>query len=193
MTTDEGSLSYLVEPRAERLFTNRMRHVVNPVVGVSCGLVAGGALFVVAVQLLFGVAPSALAVIILVVAAVLYVVAVLRARVESRARGAYRVVIDHRGITRTATGLPPDRQPWARLTRWLENDEDFVVATGGWRDRAVITLPKTAIAEDEQELIREVLHAHIDPDDESISEAFTEMGWDEEPARRARPPRPGPD
>ncbi|HHV22769.1 MAG TPA: YcxB family protein [Propionibacterium sp.] len=155
--------------------------MVNPVVGVGCGLALGAALFLIAVQVLFGVGPSLLAVLLAVAAVVGYGLALLRARAEAQARRVQRVVLDEHGVT-----VDRDRFAWSRFTRWLEDEADFVLASGGVRGRLLVVLPKAGIDEDEQELLREVLHASIDPDDEPLEGAFVEMNWDEEPARRIR-------
>lgn len=184
MITDDGRLSFEIDVDPRRGFRHRLRHLVNPVVGIGCGLVFGAALFVVAVQGLFGVRPSVLAVLVALAALVVYGVAVLRARAAAAGRRAYRLVLSPRGVEVAGAG-GSGGYAWPRFTRWLEDEADFVLTSGGLRGRMLIVLPKAGVAEEEQELIREVLHAHIDPDDEPLSDAFVEMGWDEEPARRA--------
>lgn len=184
MITDDGTLSYHVDPPAKRLFAHRLRHLVNPVLGIACGLVFGAALFLIAVQALFGVRPSIVAILLALAAVVVYVAAVLRARQAAGALGAYKIVLADSGIS-VASTHGSGGYAWGRFTRWLENDDDFVLASGGVRRRLIVVLPKDGVPEDEQDLIREVLHANIDPDDEPIEDAFVEMDWDAEPARRA--------
>lgn len=179
MITEDGRLRYRVNVPPERGWRNRLRHVVNPVTGIVCGLVLAAALFLIAVQGLFGVRPSLIAIVLAVLAVAGYVVAVLRARTAAAARPRYQVTLDERGIAVDTAGFG-----WARFSRWLEDEHDFVVASGGVRDRLVVVVPKDGIPENEQELIRELLHAGIDPNDEPLQDAFVEMAWDEEPARR---------
>lgn len=179
MINEDGRLHYRVQVPTGRAWTQRLRHVVNPVTGIACGLVLAAALFVVAVQGLFGVRPSPVAVLVAVVAVVVYLVSVVRAHAAARARRSAEVVIDEQGVA--ADGV---RYGWSRFTRWLEGDQDFVLASGGVRGRIVIVLPKDGIDEEEQDLLREVFHSRIDPDDDPIDGAFVEMDWDAEPARR---------
>lgn len=185
MITDDGRLVYSARPSARRTFAHRLRHAVNPVVGIGAGLVFGAALFVVAVQVLFAVRPSVVAIVLAVAAVVAYLVSVLRARRTAGALGAYSVEFGPDGVADGATGAARVR-PWPTFGRWLEDEQDFVLVAGTWRDRTIVVLPKAGVPDEEQDLVREVLHSHIDPDDEPIEDAFVEMGWDEEPAR---PPR----
>src|SRR4051812_12125034 len=104
MITDDGRLRYHIELDPRRGFRHRLRHMVNPMTGIACGLLLGGALFVIAVQSLFGVRPSLLAVLIAVAAVVGYTVALLRARVTAARRRAYQVVLDDGGVTVTDGG-----------------------------------------------------------------------------------------
>lgn len=187
MITEDGRLHYRVRIPAGRAWSHRLRHVVNPVVGIACGLVLAAALFLLAVQGLFGVRPSLGAVVVGVAAVVVYAVAVARARITVGAGRAGEILMGEEGVT-------ADRElvAWSRFVRWLETEQDFVLASGGVRGRRIVILPKEGIDEDEQDLLREVLHSRIDPDDEPLDDAFVEMNWDEEPARRTaenkRPP-----
>lgn len=185
MITDDGTLEYRVRPDPGRLFAHRLRHVVNPVIGVVCGLVLGAALFLVAVQALFGVRPSLVAVVLALAALVVYGVSVLRARRASTGAGESSIVLNPSGV-RVTSARTAAAYPWQLFARWLEDEQDFVLASRGWRDRVIVVLPKTGIPDDEQELLREVLHSQIDPDDEPISDAFVEMDWDDEPAKLPR-------
>ncbi len=180
MITDDGHLVYDVRPDAGRVFGHRMRHIVNPVVGIGAGFLFGAALFVVAVQAVFGVRPSIVALVLAVVAVVAYLVAVGRARQRAGALGAYAVTLGPDGVE-VRSNRGGSAQPWSAFVRWLENDHDVVLVSGDWREREIVVLPKAGIPEEELELIREVLHSHIDPDDEPIEDAFVEMAWDEEP------------
>lgn len=177
--TEDGRLRYDVELPPRRAWLHRLRHVINPVVGIAGGLVLGAALFLVAVQGLFGVRPSPVAVLIGVAAVVVYVGALLRAGILARSRRTFQVVLEEEGVV-----VDGARSAWERFTRWREDELDFVLASGGVRGRTIVVLPKDGIDVDEQDLLREVLHGRIDPDDEPIDDAFVEMGWDEEPARR---------
>ncbi|MDO5498916.1 MAG: YcxB family protein [Propionibacteriaceae bacterium] len=182
MITEDGQLRYQVHLPGGRGWLHRLRHVVNPVVGISCGLAFGAALFVIAVQALFGVRPSVLAIVLGLVAVLGYGLELQRARMAAFGRPDYRIVIDDRGVA-----VDRELLGWQRFTRWLEDDQDFVLVCGGVRGRMIVVLPKQDIAADEQDLLREVFHAQIDPDDEPIEEAFVEMNWDEQPARPQRP------
>ncbi|WP_425308906.1 YcxB family protein [Ammonicoccus fulvus] len=185
MITDDGHLVYDVRANASRMFGHRMRHIVNPVVGIAAGFLFGAALFVVAVQGVFGVRPSIVAILVALVAVVAYLVAVGRARQRAGALGAYALTLGPDGVeVRTNGG--GSAQPWSAFVRWLEDDHDVVLVSGRWREREIVVLPKSGVPEEELDLIREVLHSHIDPDDEPLEDAFVEMGWDEEPERLPR-------
>lgn len=183
MIGDDGRLSYDVVPDARRLFRHRLRHLINPVVGVSCGLVFGAALFLIAVQALFGLRPSVVAVIVSVLAVIVYGAAVFRARQTSLREGRHRVVLDDAGVTVAYAGSTTG-YPWTRFSRWLEHEDDFVLASGGVRGRKLVVLPKAGMLEEEQDLIREVLHGRIDPDNDPLDDAFVEMDYDAQPSRR---------
>lgn len=179
MISEDGRLHYRVQIPTGRAWSHRLRHVVNPVVGVTCGLALGAALFLIAVQGLFGVRPSPAAVLVGVAAVVVYVVVLARARAAVGARRSYDIVIGEEGAA-----IDRERFAWSRFARWLESEQDFVLVSGGVRGRMIIVLPKAGIDEDEQNLLREVFHSRIDPDDEPLDDAFVEMAWDEEPVRR---------
>lgn len=184
MITEDGRLAYRVELDPRRGFRHRLRLIVNPVIGIGCGLLLGAALFLLGVQALFGVRPSIVAIVVAVAAVIGYAVGVLHARTVSRRHARYDVVLEQKGILLTG-GSSSGGHPWSRFTRWLEDDADFILASGGVRDRLLVVIPKDGVPEEEQDLLREVLHSQIDPDDEPIDQAFVEMDWDEEPARRA--------
>lgn len=179
----EGRLTYDVAPNSRRLFRHRLRHLVNPVVGVSCGLVFGSALFLIAVQTLFGLRPSLIALLVLVTAVAVYGTAVLRARQLSLREQRHRIVLDDPGVTVAYAGSSTG-YAWSRFSRWLEHDDDFVLASGGAHHRVVVVLPKEGMSDEEQDLVREVLHARIDPDDDPLDDAFVEMDYDAQPSRR---------
>lgn len=185
MITDDGNLVYDVRANVGRMFRHRLRHVVNPVVGIGAGFLFGAALFVVAVQGVFGVRPSIVAVILAIVAVVAYLVAVGRARQRAGALQAYALRLGPDGVEVRSNAEDPV-QPWSAFVRWLEDEHDIVLVSGTWRERDFVVLPKAGVPEEELDLVREVLHSQIDPDDEPIEDAFVEMGWDEEPDKLPR-------
>ena len=182
MIGDDGRLGYEVVPDPHRLFRHRLRHLVNPVIGIGCGLVFGAGVFLVTVQALFGVRPSIVALIVAVAAVVAYAAAVGWAHRAGRRRG-HRVVVSDAGVSVAYAGATTD-YPWSRFRRWLEHEDDFALVSGGIRGRTLVVLPKAGVPEEEQALLREVFHSRIDPDDDPLDEAFVEMDWHEEPARR---------
>ncbi|OYN98407.1 hypothetical protein CGZ95_14720 [Enemella evansiae] len=181
--TADGSLvlRYQTDPRRE--FAARMRHQVNPLTGVVCGLIFCACLFLVAVQLLFSVRPSVIALVVMLLCVVVYAIALVRARAATSRVQRRKVVLDDRGLAVAGEQGPPVSYGWPRFTRWQENDTDFMVISRIPRQPAMtIVLPLTETAFDDE--LRDLLHAHIDPDDDPIDEAFIEMDWDEEPDKR---------
>ncbi|NNG19082.1 hypothetical protein HJ590_05725 [Naumannella sp. ID2617S] len=179
----DGTLTLRFETDPGREFAARLRHQVNPRTGIVCGLVFCAALFLVAVQLLFRVAPSVIALGLMAASVVVYLVAALRARAASGGGHRRKVVLDERGIAVADGQGNPRAYAWDRFTRWLEDDGEFVVVSRVPRQPVVaLVLPTTGTDFDDE--LRDLLHAAIDPDDEPIEEAFTEMDWDEEPERR---------
>ncbi len=181
--TADGSLvlRYRTDPRRE--FAARMRHQVNPLTGVVCGLIFCACLFLVAVQLLFSVRPSVIALVVMLLCVVVYAIALVRARAATSRVQRRKVVLDDRGLAVAGEQGPPVSYAWPRFTRWQENDTDFMVISRIPRQPAMtIVLPLTETAFDDE--LRDLLHAHIDPDDDPIDEAFIEMDWDEEPDKR---------
>lgn len=180
---DDGSLvlRYQTDPRRE--FAARLRHQVNPLTGVACGLVFCACLFLVAVQLLFSVRPSIIALVIMLLCVVVYAIALFRARAATSGVHRRKVVLDDRGLAVAGDQGKPLSYAWQRFTRWQENDTDFMVISRIPRQPALtIVLPLTFTEFDDE--LRDLLHTHIDPDDEPIDEAFVEMDWDEEPDKR---------
>lgn len=186
MTFDAGASAedaYAVNVDAKRLFGHRLRHVLNPVAGVWCGLGLGAALFLIAVQLLFDVRPSVAAMALGALSILAYLTLLFRTWQTSRLEGAYQLTLTEPGVQ-----IEMDEEShtfaWSRFKRWLEDEDDFVMASGGMTNRLVLVLPKDHLSDARQDVVRSTLHAHIDPNDDPISDAFVEMGWDEEPPRR---------
>ncbi|GAB3704856.1 YcxB family protein [Mariniluteicoccus flavus] len=179
MIASDGRLVFDIAPRPDRVFGATMRWVVHPVRGIVCGLVGLAALFVLAVEVLLGVGPGVIPLVMLAGSVLLYAVWVLRARAEAAKVGESRLVLDERGIAEH--GARGDRAlAWGRFERWLENDHEFLVLSRVDKRRGVTLLPKDSVPGDEEEAVRVLLDTHIDPDAESLDDAFVEEEWDED-------------
>lgn len=179
----DGSLILRFQTDPRRELAARMRHQVNPLTGVVCGLVFCACLFLVAVQLLFSVPPNPVALVLMLLCVVVYAIALLRARARCSKVHRRKVVLDERGLAVAGDQGRPVAYGWSRFTRWQENDTEFVVVSRIPRQPVLtVVLPLTDTEFDDR--VRDLLHTNIDPDDEPIDEAFVEMDWDEEPERR---------
>lgn len=173
MVNPDGSLTYEVTPQPGRLFKALRTYWINPVAGTVCGLIMMAAVFVIAVQLIFSVPPSLLAILVAVVAPLIYIGAIIWGRRSARAVGAMILHLDEEGIGYTTASSSGVRD-WADYRRWVENDHEWIAIAGGVRPTLATLLPKTAVPDDEFDDVRAILHGFISPTETRLSDTFVD-------------------
>lgn len=173
MINPDGSLSYEVAPPPARVFKAMRTYWINPVVGTVCGLVGLAAIFVIAVQLIFAVPPSVPAIMIAVVAPLIYVGVLVWWRREAGSVAPTIMHLDEAGIRQTSADDSGVRD-WADYRRWVETDQEWIAIVRGARPVMATVLPKAAVPDDEFDDVRAILHGFISPEDSPLTDSFEE-------------------
>lgn len=173
MINPDGSLSYEVAPPPSRIFKAMRTYWINPVVGTVCALVGLAAIFVIAVQLIFAVPPSAVAITIAILAPLIYVGALAWWRRAAGSVGPAVMHLDKEGIRQTSAGDSGVRD-WADYRRWVENDHEWIAIVRGARPAMATVLPKAAVPDEEFDDVRAFLHGFISPEESPLTDSFEE-------------------